>query len=498
MTREEGSRFRFFGHICCQANHTVQHETTVIHKVEDPSRCTAQYLDELLPKGHSTGAPDKVDPPLQRVLTDTIVPNPPIRAVPEKVEEPLGTGARGRARPQKEKAAKPRSEPTMVPSSSTPPVKFDVPRRAYFKNSASYCASSASWTLEEDRKALVRKIERDTELVKLQNRLNSGLEHEKQRCNGKVRKDILRPKGTSDVAVCVANRFTVGKKVGSGSFGVIYLGRNLYTGLEVAIKMEHVRRPNPHLILECKIYGLLQGVAGVPKLFWYGVEGEYCIMVIELLGPSLEDLFSYCGRKFRLKTTLMLAHQMIDRIGDVQATGIIHRDIKPHNFLIGSSNRENRVFVIDFGLAKRFQDGSGRHIPYIEGKSLTGTARYVSINTHIGIEQARRDDFESLGYVFVYFARGSLPWQGLRAQSKKEKYEKIMKKKIGVSVKDLCRGLPAGFEKYLDYCRKLSFTQMPDVDYMKGLVTGMMADHDYEFDTKWDWKAGLEDEERQK
>ena len=182
----------------------------------------------------------------------------------------------------------------------------------------------------------------------------------------------------------------------------------------------------------------------MPHIQWFGVEGDYNVMVMELLGPSLEDLFNFCSRKFTVKTVLLLADQLISRIEYVHSKSFLHRDIKPDNFMMGLAKRGNQVFIIDFGLAKKYRDPrTHTHIPYRENKNLTGTARYASINTHLGIEQSRRDDLESLGYVLMYFNRGSLPWQGLKAQTKKQKYERISEKKLSTPIEVLCKGFPS-------------------------------------------------------
>lgn len=161
---------------------------------------------------------------------------------------------------------------------------------------------------------------------------------------------------------------------------------------------------------------------------------------MELLGPSLEDLFTYCNRRFTIKTVLMIADQMIDRIEYVHNKLFIHRDIKPDNFLMGRGRYCNKLYLIDFGLAKRYRDrNTKQHIFYRKDKNLTGTARYASMNAHLGIEQARRDDMESIGYVLMYFNRGSLPWQGLKAATKKQKYERISEKKMSSPIEVLCK-----------------------------------------------------------
>jgi len=149
---------------------------------------------------------------------------------------------------------------------------------------------------------------------------------------------------------------------------------------------------------------------GIPKCYFFGTENNYNIMVMDVLGPSLEDLFKYCGMRLKLKTVLWLAEQMIQRVEYLHSRKFLHRDIKPDNFLMGTYDNRNTVYIIDFGLAKKYIQKNGEHIELKEGKSLTGTARYASINTHEGLEQSRRDDLESLGYVFMYFLRGKLPW----------------------------------------------------------------------------------------
>jgi len=167
-----------------------------------------------------------------------------------------------------------------------------------------------------------------------------------------------------------------------------------------------------------------------------------------------------------------------------------YSDIKPDNFMTGYGEKENMIYVIDLGLAKRFRDPkTQKHIPYRDGKNLTGTARYASINAHVGIEQSRRDDLESLGHVLIYFNKGSLPWQGLKALTKKEKYEKILQKKMSVSVENLCRGLPKEFQAFLSYSRHLKFEDRPDYAYCKKLFKDLLARYEFEFDYMFEWST---------
>jgi casein kinase 1 alpha len=189
--------------------------------------------------------------------------------------------------------------------------------------------------------------------------------------------------------------------------------------------------------------------------------------------------------------TLLSPHdcvQMIGRIEFVHNKNFIHRDIKPDNFLMGIGRHCNKLFIIDFGLAKKYRDTrTKQHIPYREDKNLTGTARYASVNAHLGIEQSRRDDMESLGYVLMYFNRTSLPWQGLKAATKKQKYEKISERKLSTPIEILCKGFPAEFAMYLNYCRGLRFEEVPDYMYLRQLFRILFRTLNHQYDYTFDW-----------
>jgi len=288
----------------------------------------------------------------------------------------------------------------------------------------------------------------------------------------------------------IGGTYRLGRKLGCGSFGHVYLAVNMETGEELAAKIESSGGKSQMLIYEAKILRRLQGAPGFATLHYWNAEGDYNVMVMDMLGPSLKDLFYMCCQKFSMKTVLLLADQMLYRIQYLHSKGVIHRDIKPENFLIGRGRQANIIYLIDFGLSKRYRSSkSQQHIPYTDNKSLTGTARYASINAHLGIEQSRRDDIEAIGYVLLYFLRGQLPWQHMpqEVHTKEEKYRKIMETKRATPIEKLCEGQPEVFASYLRNCHALRFEDRPDYGYLRRILKDHFLREGFVNDSMLDW-----------
>ena len=287
------------------------------------------------------------------------------------------------------------------------------------------------------------------------------------------------------------------KQLGKGGFGQIFLGRNIRENTLIAIKVEE-QIQRSHLTMEYQILKEIQGGDGIPRVYDLHNGRKHNYLIMQLLGKSLDKLFIDTNRHFSIKTVSQIAYQMVQRIEYVHSRGYIHRDIKPGNFLIGKNFDNKTLFLIDFGLSKRYIDkNTKKHIVLKEGKGLTGTARYVSLNTHYGIEQSRRDDIEGIAYNLIYFAKGKLPWQGVKTKNKKEKHKKIMEFKEFYSPENLCEGLPEEFPTLLKYARKLDFDEKPDYKNIKIMFKQLIISNNQKMDWEYDWEKNCNDMEEE-
>ena len=291
----------------------------------------------------------------------------------------------------------------------------------------------------------------------------------------------------------IAGNYVLLTKIGHGAFGDVILSYNLLEKCEVILKKEKKEKNQRQSLLytESKLFlslldispnqditgkkSLLQKkIKGIPRFFGFGETPEYFYLIMEFLGPNLSQLLKYCGKnKFTLGTVCLIAMQILNRIEYIHKKHFLHRDIKPENLCIGNEDETNIIFLIDYGLSKRYKNNkTHQHIPYREGRSFLGTTRYASINAHLGIELSRRDDLMSIGYILIYLLKGILPWQGLKGDNK---LTKIMEKKIQISNELLCNGLPNEFVHYLNYCKNLKFEERPDYDFLKGLFGRLLG-----------------------
>ena len=285
------------------------------------------------------------------------------------------------------------------------------------------------------------------------------------------------------------------KKLGEGSFGRIYEG--VYHSEHFALKFEDINSNSNLLESEASIMNYLKG-PNIPNVRSYGTSGNYNILIMQLMGKSLEDLINI-RKTFPLKTVCLIGYQMIKVLEYIHNKHIVHRDLKPDNFVMGLNELAKYVYLLDFGLAKKYRSSTTlKHYPLINKKKLTGTARYASINALRGYEQSRRDDLESAGYVLMYFLRGSLPWQGIPGKNKDERYKKILQKKEETTAHELCKDFPEEFEKYIDYTRNMEYEEDPDYERLKEYFKNIIEEKNENFDYIYIWSTEEEKKQRKK
>ena len=275
------------------------------------------------------------------------------------------------------------------------------------------------------------------------------------------------------------------KKLGEGSFGRIYEG--VYNSEHFALKFEDINSNSNLLESEASIMNYLKG-PNIPSVRSFGTSGNYNILIMQLMGKSLEDLINI-RKTFPLKTVCLIGYQMINVLEYIHNKHIVHRDLKPDNFVMGLKDLSKFLYLLDFGLAKKYRSSvTLKQYPLINKKKLTGTARYASINALRGYEQSRRDDLESAGYVLMYFLRGSLPWQGIPGKNKDERYKKILQKKMETSAQELCEGFPKEFEEYIEYTRAMEYEEEPEYDRLRNYFTSVLDKKKEVFDYIYIWR----------
>ena len=274
------------------------------------------------------------------------------------------------------------------------------------------------------------------------------------------------------------------KKLGEGSFGKVYKAE--YNGEYYALKFESRSRTKSLLEMESTVMAYLQG-PNIPYIKSYGYSGDYNLLVMQYMDKSLEDIL-HIRKTFSIKTTAMIGFQLIGVLHYIHDKNYIHRDVKPDNCVMGSDELNENLYLIDFGLAKKYRSSRTlKQYPMTRKKKLTGTARYASIHALEGFEQSRRDDIEAVGYVMAYLLRGGLPWQGLKIKTKENKYKNILEKKKEISSEELFKGFPIEFAEILDNVKKLEYLEEPEYEMLRNKLMSLCKRLNYKFDYIYDW-----------
>ena len=290
----------------------------------------------------------------------------------------------------------------------------------------------------------------------------------------------------------IFNKYKIIKRLGRGSFGYIYLVE--YQNKLYAMKLENTKKG--YYILDKEIYLMIHLYGPrIPYAKSFGQCGYYNVLVMELLGKSLEDIkLMLPSKKMTIPCVCKLSYQMLQILEHIHRKSFLHRDVKPDNFIMGIGPNSHLLYMIDFGFAKTYRDPTTlAHHPMQKGAGITGTARFASINTLSGYTQSRRDDLESLGYVIVYIAKGTLPWANIKCDNKDALYNRILETKIQTTPENLCNGLPAQFEEYIKYIRGMSYEQEPNYKYLRNLFLITLQNLGGKMDFSYDWDNRIND-----
>lgn len=289
------------------------------------------------------------------------------------------------------------------------------------------------------------------------------------------------------VGEVINSQYKIEEMIGKGSFGNVFRANDLFNNQIVAIKTEDSTNDNEYLYDEFKLYNKIMKHNSIPNVYYYGSYKDKNILVMSYLGNNLGTLFKFCDKKFSMKTVCMITIQVINVLEHIHSHGIIHKDIKPENILIGHKNDKQNIYLVDFGLSDKYLVDKITHIPWDDNREFSGTYRYSSIRNHVGAEQSRRDDLESFGYVLIYFLKGKLPWEGLKPKDNEERLLQIFNKKKNITCEKLCNKLPDIIYNYMKYTRNLRFKEKPNYKKIKELFIKYLINNKLEFDFKYDW-----------
>ncbi|XP_026442077.1 casein kinase 1-like protein HD16 isoform X1 [Papaver somniferum] len=346
--------------------------------------------------------------------------------------------------------------------------------------------AAAAAAAEEELKFVEEEEDLKVEKQEEEEKMDSGDACKSKSADKGVDDEGSTPPIPEKVTVGGSPMYKIEKKLGKGGFGQVYVGRRVSggsgtsgpTAVEVALKFEHrtSKGCNYGPPYEWQVYNTLGGSHGVPRVHYKGKQGDFYIMVMDMLGPSLWDVWNNNSHTMSIEMVACIAIEAISILEKMHSRGYVHGDVKPENFLLGTpgTHEEKKLFLVDLGLATRWRDTStGQHVEYDQRPDIfRGTVRYASAHAHLGRTGSRRDDLESLAYTLVFLLRGRLPWQGYQGDNKGFL---VCKKKMATSPDSLCCFCPQPFRQFVEYVVNLKFDEEPNYPKYISLFDGIVG-----------------------